>query len=154
MNLFFVTDAALAGDIDAILRRAGAGRWHLKGYPCIYACTCEWQCLVEYILTVPLLKRPKELAITAIEVPDDSVTMIRVSQLSPGWDRWPRPVSARQFGTDLLLKCETLLLVFPSATGKEKAVVYVINAKHPKMKEVKVLWTEKYTLDATKFRKL
>ena len=118
------------------------GRWNHMGDSCIYVCDSWPLCILESNIYAATGKLPPTMVMAVLDVPDGSCELFAPEDLPPGWREEPRPKAARDFGSAILREARTLVVGFPSIywPGQKN---YLLNPRHPLMKEVSVKRIEK-----------
>ncbi len=129
------------------------GRWNERDVPAIYAgATAEIAVLERFIHTAG--RRPPELALVRIELPDepDLYEHPNPKSLPRDWATTPAPPSTATFGTRFLREQRGLAMIVPSAVVPE-ARNLVINPLHLRMKDVKLRIVRPFSFDQRMFRR-
>lgn len=146
MFLYRIGKTQYANDRDGTGAKLNGGRWNHEGVPCIYCAASRALSLLEYSAHVTLDTIPKSLSFTSFFVPDELIHPVKISKLPPGWNRWPHPKPARDFGTKILKEGRYAVVQFPSAIIPEE-FIYVINPLHPKMNFIRIVDVRDYRYD-------
>ncbi len=123
------------------------GRWNHPGTPCIYSSESRALCILEYSANVALISIPRSLAISCIEIPDDSIKVFRTDMFPGNWSFTPHTKEARDFGSKWLNDNNHLVLRVPSAIVMQE-FNFLVNPLHKRMKEVRVISVTKYPYDS------
>ena len=143
MIVFRLTRREFSLDLSGIGAEKLGGRWNSRGNPVLYTASNRALCLTEWLVHTPSVWLPTDLVL--VHIPD-SATFHQFQDLPKDWYQFPHPLSSRKLGDEWLLKSETLVLSVPSAVVPEE-FNYVINPKHPDMKEVRILSSVDFRLD-------
>ena len=81
-----------------------------------------------------------------IEIPDDFLELT-ISQLPGDWRDYPAPPATKDFGSVLLNKGEYLVFKIPSSVIPQE-YNYLINPRHPHLKECKIIEARDFVYDA------
>ncbi|WP_157962665.1 RES family NAD+ phosphorylase [Chitinophaga deserti] len=121
-----------------LLRPNGlAARWNREDMPCRYLVDHPGMCTVESGLAEVPPGIPPHYFIVPVEVPEGSIRYFREDELPEQWRAMPVTAVSRDFGSAHLGVADKLVLAFPSVNiGREWT--YVLNLRHPLMKEVKI----------------
>ncbi len=141
MRLWRLTQAEHAA-LDGIGGMLASGRWHTKGRPLIYTASHLSLALVEQLVhriqTPALLAKMNPVAM-AIETPNDS---IEVRDTIP-----PTRSDSQRIGDDWLDSGRTLLLRVPSVVVPQETNA-IINPRHPRCGEIRVISREPFIIDS------
>ncbi|OQX82034.1 MAG: hypothetical protein B6D64_01215 [Bacteroidetes bacterium 4484_276] len=137
MIVYRIANRKRALDIQGTGAALYPGRWNKKGIPVLYTGATKEIALLENIVHAPPLIVP-DLDILKIEIPDDSITELKASDLPQNWGRYPAPIILAEIGGRWILKGETIALKVPSSII-HTSVNYILNCSHKKYKHVKVL---------------
>jgi RES domain-containing protein len=146
MTLYRIGKTEYANDMDGMGAKLNGGRWNHEGIPCIYCASSRALSLLEYSAHVSLNAMPRSLSFTSFEIPDELIHIIKTSKLPGGWNGWPHPRNARDFGTAMLKENKHAVLRFPSAIIPEE-FIYVVNPLHPLMDLIKIINVRGYVYD-------
>lgn len=145
MIVFRLTRREFSLDLSGIGAEKLGGRWNSRGNSVLYTASNRALCLTEWLVHTPSVWLPTDLVMVQIEIPD-SAAIHQFQELPKDWYHFPHPLSSRKLGDEWLLKSETLVLSVPSAVVPEE-FNYLINPKHPEMKEVRILSSVDFRLD-------
>ena len=141
MRLWRLAQAEHA-QLDGVGGMLASGRWHTRGRPLIYAARHLSLALVEQLVhriqSPELLAKMHAVAIE-IDAPDDS---IEVRDMIP-----PDRSASQRIGDDWLDSGRTLLLRVPSVVVPQEHNV-IINPRHPRFGEIRMVSQEPFTIDS------
>lgn len=121
----------------------GAGRWHHRGQPIIYAGQSRSICVLERFVHEDPAHMPK-LKLLTIHIPDNtSMQQVVEKQLPKHWDLIPESSVSRDFGSQWLKDAQSAILKLPSAIVPNE-YNYLINPNHSDAQKIRIL-------DATDF---
>jgi RES domain-containing protein len=126
--------------------RLYGGRWNSEGKPAIYLASSRSLAVLEVLVHLPPLMIPDDYCLTEIEVPDDSVTTIKITDLPKNWKDILPPVELKQTGDEFLKKQACLLMKVPSSIVPME-FNYLLNTRHPEMTKVKIIAKEQFNFD-------
>lgn len=129
MFVYRITGKKHAGDLTGKGAAMFGGRWNKKGSPVLYTGENKEIALLETIVHTPSLLIP-ELDILTLEIPDDSITVIEISQLPKNWKVYPAPAILSEIGEKWIEEGKTIALRVPSCII-HSANNYILNCKHP-----------------------
>jgi RES domain-containing protein len=124
------------------------GRWHTAGRPVVYCAQSPAAALLEMLVRMELALRedPIRYRLLRVDAPDDvSVSVVRASQLAPGWTADQR--ATQDIGNAWLARKASALLVVPSAVAPETSNV-VVNPAHPDAAGIRLAAVSEHELDS------
>ncbi|MDZ7742910.1 MAG: RES family NAD+ phosphorylase [Bacteroidota bacterium] len=121
------------------------GRWNKKGTPVLYAGESIEIALLENIVHAPPMFLP-DLEILTIEIPDDSVSEIKESDLPANWFKYPAPSILAEIGEAWVAKGNTIALKVPSCIITT-SFNYILNCNHKDYHKVKLLDHKQFRFD-------
>ena len=80
------------------------GRWNSEGKPAVYLASSRSLAVLEVLLHLPPLMIPDDYCLTEIEVPDDIITTIKITDLPKNWKAISQPVGLKHRGDEFLKK--------------------------------------------------
>lgn len=125
-------------------RRNGA-RWNSKGVPVLYCATTESLAMLELRVHAPH-PYPRTRLRFVIEVPDDAVHEVPVTELPKGWNQLPPSPSSKRFGDEWVAAGSSLGLLVPSVIASEERNL-LLNPAHARFREVRVVRKSRVRLD-------
>jgi RES domain-containing protein len=137
LNLFFLSHWRYADDLSGVHGRMTDGRYHLPGTDCIYAYDNKVLAIMENHSYKTVEDVPGSLKIVEIAVPEESILELSPGDI-PGWRDKPYNEKVRNYVHELLKKRDYLLIKVPSSEVPGE-FLYIINARHPLMTEVKII---------------
>ncbi len=90
------------------------GRWNKKGTPVLYTGATKEIALLNNTVHIPPLLIP-ELDILRIEIPYDSITELKATDLPSNLGQYPAPVILPKIGEQWVLEGKTIALKVPVA---------------------------------------
>lgn len=145
MIVYRITKSKRASDLSGTGAALYPGRWNKKGVPVLYTGENPEIALLANLLHIPALMAPN-LDIVSIEVPDDSMTSILVSQLPEYWFHFPAPDMLAEIGHQWIDKGDTLALCVPSAII-HTSHNFIFNCHHPLYDDIKIIDQKPFYLD-------
>ena len=115
MVLYRISRCVYAEDLSGMGARLYGGRWNSEGKPAIYLASSRSLAVLEVLVHLPPLMIPDDYCLTEIEVPDDSITTIKITDLPKNWKDISPPVELKQTGDEFLKKQPCLLMKVPSS---------------------------------------
>ena len=145
MIVYRITKRNRASDIQGTGSALYPGRWNKKGTSVLYTGESKEIALLETIVHTPPLMIP-DLDILTIEIPNESITELKVSDLPTNWTQYPAPTILTEIGENWIRKGETIALKVPSCII-HTSYNYILNCKHKDYKKVKVLDHREFLFD-------
>jgi RES domain-containing protein len=124
--------------------RLYGGRWNPPGYPVVYVSESRALAVLEAFVHLVLEAREMRFLLYAITLPR-GVRMERYGS-HPRSRRTRASVSSREVGRAWLDAGETLALIVPSVIVPQETN-YVLNARHPRFADVRVVHAEAFSFD-------
>ena len=146
MIVYRIGKTKYATDLTGEGARLYGARWNHIGTPCIYTSESRALALLEYTVNVNVDDIPRALSFTAIEIPDDQIYNVKISQLPGDWKQLPAPASTHDFGTALLQSSRHLIFRLPSVIIADEWN-YLINPLHVNMSSIKILNVSDFAYD-------
>ena len=145
MLVYRITEKKHAGDLTGTGAAMFGGRWNKKGSPVLYTGANKEIALLETIVHFPTLLIPK-LDILTLEIPDDSIATIEISQLPKNWKVYPAPTILSEIGEEWINEGKTLALRVPSCII-HSSHNYIINCRHPEYSKVRLIERKIFEFD-------
>ena len=136
MLVYRITKRDYAEDISGIGASLYGGRWNKKGTPVLYTGESKEIALLELVVHTPPMLIPK-LSLVTIEVPDDSVSEIKIDNLPDNWYDYPAPSILAEIGQKWINGNKTVALKVPSCII-HTAHNYILNCNHVDYGNVKI----------------
>ena len=146
MLVYRITGKKYANDISGTGAAIFGGRWNKKGTPVLYTGGSKEIALLETIVHTPPMLVP-DLDILTFEIPDDSITEIKIENLPKNWIDYPAPSILAKIGEDWVIKRETIALKVPSCII-HSACNYILNCRHPDYNKVKLVEHKDFHFDS------
>ncbi len=146
MIVYRITKSQRAADISGIGASLYPGRWNKKGSPVLYTGESKEIALLENIVHIPPMLTP-ELDILTIEIPDNSITEIKIIDLPPNWAQFPAPTILAEIGQNWINEGKTIALKVPSSIIHSSHNI-LLNCNHKDYKQVKILDQKKFYFDS------
>jgi RES domain-containing protein len=146
MIVFRIGKAKFIYDLSGEGARLNGGRWNHILTPCVYTSESRALALLEYTVNVNIDDIPIDLSIAEIEIPDNDIEKLKEADLPEDWTQIPAPISAKDFGTQLLKTAPKAILKIPSSIIK-KEFNFILNPNHPGSKNFRILAVEDFSYD-------
>lgn len=146
MQVFRITSRKHAGDLSGYGAAMFGGRWNKKGIPVLYTGGNREIALLETLVHTPPLLIP-ELDILTLELPDDSVTSLEITNLPKNWNVYPAPVILSEIGEKWIKEWKTIALRVPSCII-HSSYNYILNCRHPEYSRVRIIKREHFKFDS------
>jgi RES domain-containing protein len=137
MLVYRITAKKYAEDLTGTGAAIYGGRWNKKGSPVLYTGENKEIALLETIVHTPPMLIPK-LDILTLEIPDDSITEIKISQLPKNWKLYPAPSILSEISKKWIDEGSTIALKVPSCII-HSVHNYILNCRHPEYSKVKLI---------------
>jgi len=124
------------------------GRWNKKGAAVLYTGATKEIALLETIVHTPPMIVP-DLDILTLEIPDDSITEIKIEDLPKNWIDYPAPSVLAQIGEDWVDKGETITLKVPSCIVSIRPTAYCPKSSAAVLLRYKFQYAEIYRTTKT-----
>ena len=145
MIVYRITGTKYAKDINGTGAAIHGGRWNKKGTPVLYTGESKEIALLETMIHTPPMLVP-DLDILTIEIPDDSITEILISDLPPNWMDYPAPTLLSEIAENWVVDGETIALKVPSCII-HSASNYILNCRHSEYNKVKLVNHKSFHFD-------
>lgn len=146
MLVYRITGKKHAGDLSGIGAAMFGGRWNKKGSPVLYTGENKEIALLETIVHTPPLLIPA-LDILTLEIPDDSINSIQISELPDNWALYPAPVILSEIGEQWIREGKTIALKVPSCII-HSAHNYILNCRHAQYHKVRLVDRSSFKFDS------
>jgi len=145
MIVYRITKREHAEDISGIGASIFGGRWNKKGTPVLYTGESKEIALLETIANTPPMLIPK-LSIVTIEIPDNSVSEIKIENLPGNWYDYPAPTILAEMGQKWIVENKTVELKVPSCII-HSAHNYILNCNHDHFRDIQILDIRNFHFD-------
>ncbi len=146
MLVYRITGKKFAKDILGTGAAMYGGRWNKKGTPVLYTGESKEIALLETIVQTPPMLAP-DLDILTFEIPDDSITEIKIKDLPLNWLAYPAPSILAKLGEDWIKKGKTITLKVPSCII-HSSHNYILNCSHVDYRKVKLIEHKNFHFDS------
>jgi len=146
MLVYRITGRKYAGDLTGSGAAMFGGRWNKKGSPVLYTGENKEIALLEILVHTPSLLIP-ELDILTLEIPDDSVTAIEITDLPKNWAVYPAPVILSEIGERWINESKTIAFKVPSCII-HSSHNYILNCRHPEYRRIRLVDQKKFKFDS------
>ncbi|MFN7674650.1 RES family NAD+ phosphorylase [Flavobacterium sp.] len=145
MIVYRITKSKHASDISGTGAALFPGRWNQKGTPVLYTGQSIEIALLENIVHAPPMITP-DLDILTLEIPDDSILELKISDLPSNWSNYPAPTILSQIGQEWVNEGKEISLKIPSCII-HTSHNYILNCQHKDFNRVKVIDHSKFYFD-------
>lgn len=150
MECFRIAQAQYARDLTGTGARLYGGRWNSEGHSAIYTASYLSHAMLEVLAHLDvncLLDRIYEKVIFSLSAQAaKSMSILEARELPELWMQPENQSITKKLGDRFLMENLTLLLRVPSAILPEE-YNYIINPRHPLMKEVHISYINALNLD-------
>ncbi|MFN3757159.1 MAG: RES family NAD+ phosphorylase [Flavobacterium sp.] len=145
MIVYRITKRKHSLDISGTGAALFPGRWNQKGTPVLYTSESIEIALLENIVHAPPMIIP-DLEILTIEIPDNSIEELTISNLPSNWQNYPSPTILSKMGQDWIDEGKTISLKVPSAIVPTSHN-FILNCKHKDYNQVKLIEQKSFYFD-------
>jgi len=145
MIVYRITKSRRSADIFGTGAALFAGRWNQKGTPVLYTGESIEIALLETIVHVPPMLI-SDLDILTIEIPDDSILELKISDLPTNWSNYASPTILSEIGQDWVNQGKEISLKVPSCIIASSHN-FILNCQHTDYSKVKVIDNRKFYFD-------
>lgn len=145
MHVYRITGRKYANDLTGRGAAMFGGRWNKKGSPVLYTGENKEIALLETLVHTPSLLIP-ELDILTLDIPDNSITAIEITDLPKNWAVYPAPVILSEIGEKWIKESITIALKVPSCIIYS-AHNYILNCRHPEYSKIRLIDQKKFKFD-------
>lgn len=146
MKVYRITSKKYANDISGTGAAIFGGRWNKKGTPVLYTGESKEIALLETIVHTPPMLIP-DLDILTFEIPNDSITELKIKDLPKNWKNYPAPTILSYLAENWVLKRATIALKVPSCII-QSSHNYILNCQHSEYRKVKLISHEDFHFDS------
>lgn len=146
MIVYRIANSKHASDLSGTGAALYPGRWNKMGSAVLYTGINKEIALLENIVHNQLLFYP-ELDILTFEIPDDSISEFRISDLPKNWNQFPAPTVLSEMGQEWIIDGKTIALKVPSSIIHSSSNI-ILNCRHPRYREIKLLEQKKFDFDS------
>jgi len=152
MNVFRLSKSKYSKDLSGKGAEISGARWNSKGIAMLYTSSSRALCTAEIAVHAPLGIIPVDYNIITIEIPDTSITELKISALPKDWKSFPHSHSTQKIGDNFIFNGDFLALKVPSASVQGD-FNYLINPYHKEHSKIKILNIEPFEFDGRLFVK-
>ena len=145
MIVFRISKSKRSSDISGTGAALYPGRWNKSGTPVLYTGESKEIASLENIVHIPPMMTPN-LDILTLDIPDDSITELTITDLPSNWHQFPAPTILSELGQKWIDENKTLALKVPSSII-HSANNFILNCNHKDYKIVKILSKKKFYFD-------
>ncbi len=146
MLVYRITGKKYASDLTGIGAAIFGGRWNKKGSPVLYTGENKEIALLETIVHTPSSLIPA-LDIITLEIPDDSITTLKITNIPKNWAVYPAPVILSEIGERWIKEGKTIALKVPSCII-HSSHIYILNCRHPEYSRVRLIDQRNFKFDS------
>jgi len=144
--VYRITGKKFAHDITGTGAAMYGGRWNKKGTPVLYTGESKEIALLETIVHTPPMLIPN-LDIIIFEIPNNSITEIKIQDLPSNWTDYPAPSILAKLGAEWTKKGETLALKVPSCII-HSSHNFILNCRHLDYGKIKMIEHKDFHFDS------
>lgn len=151
MQVYRISGKKYSKDLTGLGAALNGGRWNKKGTAVLYTGESKEIALLETIVHLPPMILPK-LDMITFEIPDDSISVIEIKNLPKNWSSYPAPTILSEIGENWIKEAKTLALKVPSCII-HSASNLILNCKHPKYNQIKIIEIKPFNIDSRLLKK-
>ncbi len=146
MIVYRLTSGAHIDDLSGTGAKLYGGRWNSAGIPALYTTEHISLAVLEILVHIKTYGRPVDYHLVTIEIPEtvNKPVIIEPQKLKLNWQ--DDATYGQLIGDDFLTSGKSLLLQLPSAIIEDENN-FMINPRHPKADQIKILSTKKFIFD-------
>ncbi|HEX8561934.1 MAG TPA: RES domain-containing protein [Flavobacterium sp.] len=137
MEVYRITKRKHASDILGTGAALYPGRWNQKGTAVLYTGESIEIALLENVVHAPPMIIP-ELDILTLDIPEDSILELKISDLPINWQNYPAPTILSEIGKEWIDKGVAVALKVPSCIIPSSNN-YILNCQHRHYSKVRVV---------------
>jgi len=145
MIVYRISPCTFNRDLSGMGAAMYGGRWNSKGIYVVYASMTSSLAMLETVVHLSVIPKD-DYCITRINIRDDSIAELKISELPAGWNQYLAPDALKLFGDQFIRENKNLALRIPSAIVAMESNI-LINPNHPDFKKVKLISCEKIVID-------
>ena len=146
MKVYRIAGKKHSDDLTGTGAATYGGRWNKKGTPALYTGESKEIALLETIVHTPPMIIPK-LDIITLEIPDNSITTIKIDMLPSNWSAYPAPAVLSDIGEKWVRESKTIALKVPSCII-HSAYNIILNCQHKDYSSVKLIDKRNFKFDS------
>lgn len=146
MVVYRIGKTKFSKDLSGEGARLNGGRWNHIDTPCVYTSESRALAVIEYSVNVNIDDIPRSLSITTIEIPDNEIQILSVSDLPGNWQQSPAPTSTKDLGTKLFTKTNLPIIKITSAIIPDE-YNYLLNPQNSGSLNFKILHVADFIYD-------
>ena len=152
MIVYRLSKSAYARDLTGKGAEMSGGRWNSKGTAIVYTSQSRALCMAEIAVHTPLGNLPIDYCLVTIALPDHSIHVLNAKVLSDNWRSFPHLDETQKIGDKFITEEKYLVLQVPSAVVQGD-FNFLLNPRHKKISEVKIIDVESFDFDERLFIK-
>ncbi|WP_373055833.1 RES family NAD+ phosphorylase [Zunongwangia sp. H14] len=133
-------------DLSGTGAKLTGGRWNPKGFRVLYCASSSSLAILEKLVHVDFELLPNDLYIAELEIPENSIQKLHLTDLPKNWNKYPAPDNLKLLGKNWIEQNEYLILELPSAVNPNE-MNYLINVHHPDADKIKIRKTTRFVID-------
>ncbi len=145
MIVYRISPCMYNRDLSGMGAAMYGGRWNSKGTYIVYASMTPSLAMLETVVHLSVIPTD-EYCIAQINIPDDSIDELNISELPSGWNLYLAPDTLKLIGDRFVSEHKYLALRIPSAIVNLESNI-LINPRHPDFKKVRLISSENILID-------
>ena len=148
MKIYRIAREQYIEDLTGEGARLYGGRWNKKGDPMVYFSRYLSLCALEILVHLETRLIPEDYYYMEAEIKEEQYTTIaHPEKIIKGWNATTVTAATQQYGSDWLDSASSLGLQIPSVILPQETNL-LINPKHPKMSNLKIIRTAPLLFDS------
>jgi len=150
MKVYRLSKANYAHDLSGAGAEKFGGRWNTQGVPMLYTSQSRALSTAEIAVHTPMGILPEEYVLVTLEIPGHSIFTLPLVDLPRDWKAIPPSLSTRSLGDQFIKGKKYLTMKVPSIVVPGE-YNFVINPRHERMNEIKIISVEPFEFDTRLF---
>ncbi len=152
MELFRLVKESYANQLSGSGAAKYGGRWNSASTEMIYCASNRALAMAEVLIHLNLNHLPPNYQMLRMEYSGRSISEIQPNALPADWTQYPPGTETQKLGDKFCVDMQHLILKVPSAVVMGD-FNYLINPKHPKLSEIKIMESQPFPFNERYFAK-
>jgi RES domain-containing protein len=146
MFTYRIGNCKFARDTEGTGAKLFGGRWNSVGVPMHYMASSRALAALEVLANKNSTVDIDTLCLTVFDVPEKKIKEVLIDNLPQDWKRYKPNELLLKIGDDFFNRNEHFLLKVPSSIIEDE-FNYLMNVRHPLVKDLKVIETKPFYFD-------
>ncbi len=146
MQVYRIAKDVYIRDLSGIGAKTVGGRWNFKGIAILYTSSSASLSMLECLAHFPPAFAPKDMAMATINIPENSILELNVSDMPDNWRGVPSPRQLKEMAYQWIKTQEFLILKVPSIIVPNESN-YIVNPFHPDFSKVTLKEVSPFSFD-------